>query len=336
MVEPADLSNLVTIQILNDGRPNVDECLYQDLLENKQQILQNGLLLDFSTESNFYLKDMTDNDDIFTSIHKILQKADISADLVHFCSGNLLNKQNYNTYIGIKKAEKPDFLPFKSAFYKDFWLSQTVSFHTEYTDKHIDTLKPRYFSCLNGRQRLHREYVFNYLQEYNLLDKGVCTFVWKGQSVDGYSDPEHIRSHKEQKPEFYKVFDETYYDIITETLTGQESKLDWWQEVFITEKLWRSIYYKRPFLLIGNKHTLKTIQELGFKTFDNILFDESYDNITDFQLRTYAVMEQNKQIVQTKSLQELHNIINSQQITEILEYNYKKINILANIYKQAR
>lgn len=336
MEQVADLSSSVTIQIVNDGRPNVDECLYNDLLENKSKILQNGCVIDFSTESNYYLKDMSDKDDIFTFIHKILQKADISADLVHFCTGNLLNKQNYSTYISIKKAQDNNFLPFKSAFFKDFWLSQTVSFHKNHSENYNKTAKPKYFSCLNGRQRTHREYVYNYLNQYDLIDKGISTFVWKGISVDGFNTPEDIRSHKEQKPEFYKVFDNTYYDIITETLTGEESKLDWWQEVFITEKIWRSIYYKRPFMVIGNKNTLYELKNLGFKTFEGILFDESYDNLDDFQMRTYSVLEQNKQIIDTKSLQDVNDIVYSEEMSQILDYNYNKINKLAEFYRQAR
>ena len=69
----ADLSNLVKIEIVNDGRLNVDECLEHDLLANKSQILKNGCLIDFSTESNYYLKHTSDVQDIFTAIHTILE-----------------------------------------------------------------------------------------------------------------------------------------------------------------------------------------------------------------------------------------------------------------------
>mgnify|MGYP000471725529 CR=1 FL=1 len=338
MLVLVDLSNLVEVIILNDGRPNVDKRLEQDLLSNKSQILKNGCLIDFSTESNYYLKGTKDEHDIFTSIHTILDNVGIPADLVHFCTGNLLNKQNYNTYTGLKTAEDSNFLPFKSAFYKDFWCTQTLAMHKDYSINYTKTNKPKYFSCLNGRERDHRAYTKAYLERHNLLDKGVCTFVWQGVSVDGYTTPEDITSHTVQPDNFYKVFDDTYYDVITETLTGEESNYigirhrggyKWWQEVFITEKTWRSIYYKRPFMVIGNKHTLKTLQELGFKTFNNILFDESYDEIDDWQMRTYAVLEQNKYIVDTYSLQDLENIVRSPEMNEILEYNYNKINNIA-------
>jgi hypothetical protein len=332
----ADLSNLVKIEIVNDGRLNVDECLEHDLLANKSQILKNGCLIDFSTESNYYLKHTSDVQDIFTAIHTILDVVEIPASKVHLGTGNLLNKKNYNTYTAIKEVETDTFLPFKSAFFKDFWCSHTLSLHTDYSSNYGKTSKPKYFSCLNGRKKIHREYAYAYLKQHNLLDKGVSTFVWKGISIDGYSTPEDITSHTVQPDNFYTVFDDTYYDIITETLVGNESGLDWWQEVFITEKVWRSIYYKRPFMVIGNMNTLKVLHDLGFKTFDNILFDETYDELEDFQMRTYRVLEQNKNIIDTHSLQDLEKIIYSNEMIEIIEHNYKQINKIADIYRQSR
>ena len=332
----ADLYNLVKIVLVNDGKSDLDSWLANQLQQNKAEILQKGCLIDYSTESNYYLRHSKDKEDIFTSIHNLLQEAQIPADLVHFCTGNLLNKQNYNAYTSIKKAENNNFLPFKSAFFKDFWCSQTLSFHKNYSENYGKTNKNKYFSCLNGRQRQHREYTKAYLERNNMLDKGVCTFVWSGISVDDYSSPEQITSHTIQPDNFYKVFDDTYYDVITETLTGEESNFNWWQEVFITEKIWRSIYYKRPFLVIGNKHTIKLLQELGFKTFNKILFDESYDDLDNWQLRTYNVLEQNKSITEKYTLQQLEDVINSSEMSEILQYNYNQINKLADIYRQVR
>ena len=332
----ADLYNLVKIVLVNDGKPDLDNWLANQLLQNKAEILKKGCLLDYSTESNYYLKNIKDTNDIFTSIHKILEKTQIPADLVHFCTGNLLNKENYNTYTSLKLAENNNFLPFKSAFFKDFWCTQTLSFHKDYSENYAKPNKPKYFSCLNGRKRQHREYTKAYLEQHNLLDKGICTFVWQGISVDNYNSPEQITSHTIQPDNFYKVFDNTYYDVITETLTGEESNIKWWQEVFITEKVWRSIYYKRPFLVIGNKNLLKALQDLGFKTFDKILFDESYDNFDNWQLRTYNVLEQNKSITEKYTLKQLDALIKSAEMSEILQYNYNKINKLADIYRQVR
>ena len=89
-------------------------------------------------------------------------------------------------------------------------------------------------------------------------------------------------------------------------------------------------------MVIGNKNTLYELKNLGFKTFEGILFDESYDNLDDFQMRTYSVLEQNKQIIDTKSLQDVNDIVYSEEMSQILDYNYNKINKLAEFYRQAR
>ena len=53
-------------------------------------------------------------------------------------------------------------------------------------------------------------------------------------------------------------------------------------------------------------------------------------------MRTYSVLEQNKQIIDTKSLQDVNDIVYSEEMSQILDYNYNKINKLAEFYRQAR
>ena len=45
---------------------------------------------------------------------------------------------------------------------------------------------------------------------------------------------------------------------------------------FITEKTYRNIKYKKPFILMGNQYLLQVLLKLGYKTF-HPLIDESYD-----------------------------------------------------------
>ena len=103
----------------------------------------------------------------------------------------------------------------------------------------------------------------------------------------------------------------------------------WWKDIFYTEKLWRSIFYKRPFLIIGDYKALDRLKKMGFKTFDNILFDESYDDIVDPEQRVDAILQQTKHICSKYTIQQLHDLINSPQIIEVLEFNYNLINKLA-------
>jgi hypothetical protein len=116
-------------------------------------------------------------------------------------------------------------------------------------------------------------------------------------------------------------------------------KNKWWQEMFFTEKTFRSIFYKRPFLLFGSKHQLKVLQELGFKTFDNILFNESYDSIDDWEERLLAILTEVTRVCNTYSLNELHNLVYSESVKAVLEHNYNHFlqiapkHILENFYR---
>ena len=45
---------------------------------------------------------------------------------------------------------------------------------------------------------------------------------------------------------------------------------------FMTEKIWRNIKYKKPFIVVGQQYTLAAFRKLGYKTFHPQI-DESYD-----------------------------------------------------------
>ena len=65
---------------------------------------------------------------------------------------------------------------------------------------------------------------------------------------------------------------------------------------------------------------LKYLNDIGFKTFP-FLFDESYDSITDYNLRYRAVLSQVKKIIKNKTLDEIKDIIYSDQCQEVLHHN---------------
>jgi hypothetical protein len=66
---------------------------------------------------------------------------------------------------------------------------------------------------------------------------------------------------------------DTCFDLISET--GGFTNFPGSSPV-ISEKTFKSIFYKRPFMLVGDKGNLQMLRDMGFKTFPT-LFDESYD-----------------------------------------------------------
>lgn len=333
VVEQVADSSKYYIEICQDGR-NLYDFLVQELEEYKNKVNQQPnpinleIYIDYRTESNYYfdkpgLGALETN--FFFVLHEILDKCEISPEIIHLSTGNMLVDKAYNNFI----TQFQHWKPLKNVFFEDFWLKHTVNFHKDHSENYGILNKSKYFSCLNGAGREHREITHKYLTKNGMLTLGVCTFVWLGISVDGYTEASQITSHREQAPEFYKVFDDTYYDVITETNTGYLNKCTWFEDIFFTEKTWRSILNKRPFLLMGNVNMLQALKDLGFKTFDGILFDESYDSIADHEQRIYAVLEENKRITDTYSLAELQDIIMSPEMSNILQHNYEMINKLA-------
>jgi len=97
--------------------------------------------------------------------------------------------------------------------------------------------------------------------------------------------------------------------------------------VFVTEKTWRSIYCKKPFIAVASNDFLKQLRNLGFKTFAPLI-DESYDTIRDASERMNAVVKEIKRL-NTLPVPELVKVTQSCQ--SVCDYNR---NVLEQLSKQ--
>ena len=89
-------------------------------------------------------------------------------------------------------------------------------------------------------------------------------------------------------------------------------------EVFLSPISFKGIVKKRPFVILGVPGTIKYLQQLGFKTF-NAFWDESYDQIDDFELRVEAILNIIDSISKLSSAK-LEKLADSME--DILEYNF--------------
>ena len=88
--------------------------------------------------------------------------------------------------------------------------------------------------------------------------------------------------------------------------------------VHVTEKTYRNIVYKKPFIILGQPRQLEFLHKLGYKTFNPII-NERYDTYEDPAERFYMVMKEVKRLC-SKSNKELVNIFKD--LNDILDYNY--------------
>ena len=86
---------------------------------------------------------------------------------------------------------------------------------------------------------------------------------------------------------------------------------------FLSEKSFKGITAKRPFVIFGAPYSLSTLRDLGFKTFSK-WWDESYDKDTDPETRFQSVFEIVEQI-NSMSIDSLKQLCIDMQ--DVLEYN---------------
>jgi hypothetical protein len=114
------------------------------------------------------------------------------------------------------------------------------------------------------------------------LSDRLDNFIWsyQDQLLPNDVPPTHDNYQRFFNSEWY---DDTYFSLVVETEVIGYSRRP-------SEKSFKPIAYRHPFLLIGQYRLLKNLRRLGFETYEN-LFDESYDDILNFDQRLAAVIK---------------------------------------------
>jgi hypothetical protein len=135
------------------------------------------------------------------------------------------------------------------------------------------------------------------------LDDFVWSYVQKGRCLPG-DNATMIDPQRYFNPAWY---DQTCFSFVSESVVNRKTN----NTVFITEKTYKPIAFRHPFVIMGQQGSLKFLKSQGFETFEN-LFDESYDNnphwMQRLDLLVNIVRQFNKQPYDTLTEQKLkHN-----------------------------
>lgn len=218
------------------------------------------------------------------------------------------------------------------------------------------------FLSFNGNIREHRTaYVWG-LKALNILDKGLVSLNSKVPDSDINNTHWHIINTCKDKnlqtllsdetltqlnqlriddptnkdiagfsSEHSDYINQTYFSVITETNyelfrhhhENQNYELISDVGRIYSEKVFRSILFKHPFIVISNQYFLQGLKELGYKTFSSII-DESYDNEVNYSTRIYMILKETERLCNLTDI-ELNEFLAEAQ--NICDYNY---NILLN------
>jgi hypothetical protein len=116
----------------------------------------------------------------------------------------------------------------------------------------------------------------------------------------------------DNKDRLKTVYFDIFCDIVNESRFAQPTGN-------YSEKVYRPMYYKKPFILVAPPHTLKFLQDQGFMTFSDF-WDESYDSMEDHESRLFAIFKLIDSInnMPISQLKDMYN-----QMLPIIEHNRK-------------
>lgn len=228
---------------------------------------------------------------------------------------------------------------------------QIKSYNFKDHDKPIEYKKK--FICLNRMLRDHRVALLHLLYEHDLFKDGhiSCPTV---EDYHKYAPALKVKDnvHQSMRNTFPKLADRLNYDneinamlpLIVDTNQIMEFNLAYGlpqnfglepyyttsyfsvvsetyffnnNPTFITEKIYKPIAYKHPFIVSGTYNILKHLRSKGYKTFDGII-DESYDSVVDETERLLMIV---KEIKRLSSLSNEEVVDFNNRVKDIVDYN---------------
>ena len=182
------------------------------------------------------------------------------------------------------------------------------------------------FTALSRRHQSWRATVMAWLQQQKILDQSFWSYNVVGMTDEYYRDnpmkdnpirmkpyypglPEYVtdflagapytcdpltdQQHNTHDLLFEQHFQDSYCNIVLETLFDAEQS----GGAFLSEKTFKPIRHAQPFVIFGCANSLRTLQQLGYRTFDQVIdnhYDSCQDNRERFQKLTVTMTQLNQ------------------------------------------
>ena len=254
------------------------------------------------------------------TILNLLFEKDIDIDKVYVITSNYNYKDSHLKHIHFEYYEYAmQQIVFKNGNFKRW----NVSLDVDVVNKRHD----KKFMCLNGNSNAYRKDITKFFIDNDLLNQS--SYSYKDEDIHLVYDKkfdERYRNNntiEENRKIAYNnncilYLDEEFSYENSVYVVTEGSFNDNPQMMFLTEKTYKAILLKMPFIIIGQPGSLKFLKSLGYKTF-NHMWDEQYDNITDPLTRINKI----KELILHLSKVDLKKLVSDNY--NILEYNYRKL-----------
>jgi hypothetical protein len=294
----------------------------------------------------------TINSEWLTYCHRISnQFPEIPAERFIFANSGIDSAQDYENYVKKYNIKRPlKILPFN--FWEQFVRNQILEFTKGniYLQFHVYEPGPRekLFLSFNRAARLHRCMLMAHFFQNSWVWRSHVSFAgnfennpWKLNfnhlpsdhflrvyleankhrlplvlnMTDGWDNPVVFKNNDQA------YFKTSYLSIVTETLYEQTEIFGNWEEfpgTFFSEKIFKPIMMKHPFILVGRPGNLARLRQLGYKTFAPFI-DESYDDEKNGERRMQKIVNEMRRLSEFSTPDW---IAWQKNIREIVEHNY--------------
>ena len=259
-------------------------------------------------------------DKLSLNFHSFLHKS-----MINF--NRLIIANNDSSRVGINKIKYGSHI-MNTCFFPNFFLSTYNHLKSYVTELNPNITPDKKFLCLNRRMVNEKYKIIDGLYDMGLLNDTRFTWVANYTNKD-ILNKELLNELKIDVDNFkpIQLEDDVMYggDLIMEeylfTINPKwyyKSKVNIIAEtmlypnlIHMTEKTWKAIYLGVPFVIYSpSKHYLKTLRDMGFKTFNSVI-NEDYDDMDgDHKI---------KHII--NSAVELSNVHNTQEVLDICKFN---------------
>jgi hypothetical protein len=282
-------------------------------------------------------------------IHRCLSEIKIHPSKIYYFTGALDGVEGYDEYCKAKGyAERITILAANLFMH----VAQSLTLPEVYKER-VTKVRPKKFLCFNRVERTHRIVLVGNLILDNLLDTGYCSFYgnqfdskWMKPLIRRPEISEELRYVLYKNKHLFpmhlnadevdrrnpiginladaELFENSYYSIVTETYFFKDTSKDNLSAgtipaMFFTEKTYKPIAMRHPFILVSRADSLKWLRNLGFKTFSPFI-NESYDDETNDENRMNMIVDEIKRLNQ---LSDSEWIEWQQNIKDIVDYNFE-------------
>jgi hypothetical protein len=216
------------------------------------------------------------------------------------------------------------------------------------------------FLSYNRRSNLHRAVTVTELVKYNLIDRGMVSYLGDYEALGAVSTADYLEKRNrhdliESAKKLDKMgtlkldrdisrgatnpayivkadhYSQSFLSLVTETLAGDPAHYyirPGENSIFFTEKTWKPISMKHPFMIVASPGFLQELRNQGYQTFSR-WWNEDYDKEFDLYKRIQMIMN-NLSKLSTLSMGELHSM--RQEMESVLDHNLKLLTDTRDIY----